>query len=142
METVVNSIRTASYFFAGKSIFTVSNDVGIHHTFKIKASKDGKCFFVSKLTKPEYYSFMGTIFDKTNPVVRVSRKSKLPLNHIAFAVFEWSLSQVILGKELPVGYSIQHNGHCGRCGRVLTDPESIAYGIGPVCRDYENVDPY
>jgi hypothetical protein len=24
-------------------------------------------------------------------------------------------------------------GHCGVCGRTLTDPESIARGIGPVC---------
>lgn len=29
------------------------------------------------------------------------------------------------GKEL---------GHCGHCGRTLTNPESIEAGIGPVCR--------
>ncbi len=26
-------------------------------------------------------------------------------------------------------------GQCGRCGRTLTDEESRAYGIGPVCRE-------
>ena len=26
-------------------------------------------------------------------------------------------------------------GVCGVCSRTLTDPESIAYGIGPVCRE-------
>lgn len=26
-------------------------------------------------------------------------------------------------------------GHCVVCGRLLTDPESIAAGIGPVCRE-------
>jgi hypothetical protein len=29
----------------------------------------------------------------------------------------------------------QELGVCGRCGRTLTDEESRAYGIGPVCRD-------
>lgn len=28
----------------------------------------------------------------------------------------------------------QHIGSCGHCGRTLTDEESRAYGIGPVCR--------
>jgi hypothetical protein len=29
----------------------------------------------------------------------------------------------------------QELGVCGRCGRTLTDEESRAYGIGPVCRE-------
>jgi hypothetical protein len=29
----------------------------------------------------------------------------------------------------------QELGVCGRCGRTLTDEESRAYGIGPICRD-------
>lgn len=29
-------------------------------------------------------------------------------------------------------------GECGCCGRELTDPESIAFGIGPVCREKGN----
>ena len=29
-------------------------------------------------------------------------------------------------------------GRCRICGRILTDPESIAAGIGPDCRSKEN----
>ena len=29
----------------------------------------------------------------------------------------------------------QELGSCGKCGRVLTDEESRAIGIGPVCRE-------
>lgn len=35
-------------------------------------------------------------------------------------------------RELTVAYG-QHTGSCGVCGRTLTDPESIARHIGPVC---------
>ena len=138
MTVIINSVTNPTYFFAGKgrhgAVFTVSNNKkGQHHTFKIKASKDGGCFFVSKLTAPDYYSFMGTIFDKFCPVVKASAKSKVPANHVAFRVVTWALTQVILGKELPDGYAIQHNGCCSRCGRTLTDPTSIDLGIGPIC---------
>lgn len=30
----------------------------------------------------------------------------------------------------------KQTGHCGRCGRKLTDPVSIEFGIGPVCREW------
>ena len=29
----------------------------------------------------------------------------------------------------------QETGECGMCGRTLTDPESIARGIGPICME-------
>lgn len=32
------------------------------------------------------------------------------------------------------GYSVEGSGTCVKCGRVLTEPESIALGIGPHCR--------
>lgn len=32
-------------------------------------------------------------------------------------------------------FEFAHAGRCGRCGRLLTVPESIASGIGPECRD-------
>lgn len=28
---------------------------------------------------------------------------------------------------------VRHHNHCGRCARVLTVPESIDLGLGPVC---------
>ena len=30
---------------------------------------------------------------------------------------------------------VYHSGTCSRCGRVLTTPESIRSGLGPVCAE-------
>jgi hypothetical protein len=38
------------------------------------------------------------------------------------------------GPEQAMALYGQTLGYCGRCGRHLTDEESRAYGIGPVCR--------
>lgn len=35
--------------------------------------------------------------------------------------------------DTPAGWRIESADVCGRCGRELTDPESIARGIGPDC---------
>lgn len=36
--------------------------------------------------------------------------------------------------RLPSAVHILHTGKCSRCGRTLTDPESMKYGMGPECR--------
>lgn len=33
------------------------------------------------------------------------------------------------------GVSIVSDGRCSKCGRRITDPESIRYGLGPKCRE-------
>ena len=51
----------------------------------------------------------------------------------------WKSAQAILRKiesDGPKSASIRYGkeiGACGRCGRTLTDPDSIAAGIGPDC---------
>lgn len=37
-------------------------------------------------------------------------------------------------------YSVSESRRCVRCGRLLTTPESIAAGIGPVCAEKDAVD--
>lgn len=39
----------------------------------------------------------------------------------------------ILANRIPDKLQFYHTGRCGYCGRPLTDPESMARGIGPTC---------
>ena len=49
--------------------------------------------------------------------------------------FGWLLKHI---NDLPENIKIWHNGYCGKCGRMLTVPDSIDSGFGPVCANSMN----
>ena len=54
--------------------------------------------------------------------------------NISFQAFAWFLASLSRpGTELPEQLEFWHAGRCGRCGRRLTVPASIASGFGPEC---------
>ena len=124
------------FIFAGNAYFTVRNSrTGNRFTFRVSKPKnkrgDGEVHFVSVLTGPENtnnYSFLGTIFDKTN--FRYSRKSAIGADAQSAKAWEWFFQK---RNSLPDFIEVWHAGRCCRCGRMLTVPESIEAGIGPEC---------
>ena len=134
----MNKISNVKFFRGGKALFTVANDKGNHYTFKIRQPKgDNKPFFVSLLTGPDNgsdYTYLGIYNPNTNKVF-LTAKSQYNEDSTPVKVINWAIQMVANGKTLPVGYSIQHEGRCAKCGKVLTDPISIETGFGPICRD-------
>lgn len=134
----ISADKVKEYFFAGKAFVTLKNSTTQNRfTFKIKAPKvqnvDKPIFFVHVLTGSDNegsYSFMGTIFDKTNFVH--SKKSVLSQDAVSVKVIRGFLAFLHVDK-VPKDVEVWHEGKCGRCGRKLTVPESIYTGIGPDC---------
>jgi hypothetical protein len=131
-----HQISDVKFFQGGRALFTVANGKGEHYTFKIRQPKgDNKPFFVSLLTGPNNegdYTYLG-IYNPNDHKVFLTAKSKMNENSTPVKVINWAIGIVASGKTLPEGYSIQHEGRCCRCGRLLTDPTSIELGIGPEC---------
>lgn len=124
-----------THALAGNSIFTVENNSGEHRTFKIRKSEDGNIHFVSVLSSPEDYSYMGILrYDQYgNFSCKATRKSTFNSESKAMRIFNFAARVIQETQELPEGYDIHHEGRCCRCGRRLTTPESIKAGIGPEC---------
>lgn len=123
-----------SFLQAGNAIVTaVSRSTGVRFTFRVRECKDnGRLFFVSVLSGPDNnsnYHYIGIIRDG---VFRHTAKSTVSITAPAFKAFAWVYGQLSLGR-LPEQLEIWHEGKCGRCGRLLTVPESIRNGIGPEC---------
>jgi len=118
------------FIFAGKSLVTfVNTNTGNRFTFKVKQAKNSNLFFVSVLTNPEVYTYIGTA---TEGVYRHGRKSHITKDAQSVKVFEYVINK-LKSQNLPEFIEVWHEGKCGKCGRTLTVPASIATGIGPEC---------
>jgi hypothetical protein len=129
-----NEITNPKFFEGGKALFTVSNNKGVHYTFKIRKRKDSP-YFVSLLTGPDNtsnYTYLG-IFNPHHKALILTYASKMKLDSVPVKVFNWAVQKVYEHAPLPEGYGIQHEGRCCRCGRLLTDNVSINRGVGPEC---------
>jgi hypothetical protein len=138
------------FVLAGDAIFTlVSQRSGERFTYRVtrapvrdgedEAQAAGRPWFVKVLTGPENtscYQFVGCIWVGGNgrPKYTHGRRSRITRQAKSVVAFEWFIGR-IAGGVLPTVVEFWHEGRCGRCGRTLTVPESIAYGIGPVCAE-------
>ena len=101
-----------------------------HARFRLAAALPGEDkirFF--RIDTPQKGKWAGAVFtkeqagDEVYPVKGASREELVLRTLLKYGVRE---AMTLYAKELE---------HCGICGRTLTDEESRARGIGPVCAD-------
>jgi hypothetical protein len=142
LKTATN---TKAFIFAGNAYFTVrSLKTGTRYTYRVNRAKCSRCgkedcncwayptYFVSLLSGPDNtgdYTYLGMIREN---VFRLTRASKMTDDSRPVKAFRWVIERIIRG-ELPPFTELWHEGRCGRCGRMLTVPESVERGIGPEC---------
>lgn len=140
---------SAKFVFAGRAIFVTENAAGEHITYRVRGhesefplgsgimrksyflnikSPGGKRFADGSQSPWRYIGVIGL-----DGNVKLTNKSEYQPTSREVKVAAWSLRAIMDGKPLPEGYRIRHSGKCGRCGRELTDPESMTRGIGPEC---------
>jgi hypothetical protein len=130
MGNKLNNSDATNFIYAGNSIFTVLNSkTSNRFTYKVKKSKDGTLYFVSVLSGPECYTYLGIIGDGT---YRHGTKSVISKDAQSVKVFDYVLNK-LKNNKLPEFVEVWHEGKCGKCGRALTVPSSILTGIGPEC---------
>jgi hypothetical protein len=126
----LNNEDAIKFIFAGNSTSTFLNTRSDNRfTFKVKKAKDSDLYFVSVLTSPDIYTYMGTI---SNGLYKHGRKSTIFNTAQSVKVFEYVLKN-LMKLSLPSFIEIWHEGKCGKCGRTLTVPDSIINGLGPEC---------
>lgn len=133
---IIDAQAAKAYILAGKAIVTLrSVRTGVRFTFRVTRAKGDGPYFVSVLTGPDNttsYSYHGTLFDVEGDVV-VTSKSRVTAEAPSAKAFAWSWRKLREG-QFPAELEVFHSGRCGRCGRLLTDPDSVTVGLGPICR--------
>jgi hypothetical protein len=138
------------YMLAGKAYFTlVSKVTGKRFTYRVARNKKPKegvkqiyspqteVRFVSLLIGPDNwtnYSYIGLI-DKKG--FRSTAKAKIPSSAPSVQAFNWAFKCImgdgVIRGRMPETLEFWHSGKCGSCGRKLTNPTSVAAGVGPSC---------
>lgn len=132
-----------NFITAGNATFVITAPNGDRDTWRVSESKakEGKTpvLFVSLQTgssNEASFGYVG-ILDAATGIVRTTAKGIMKPDHLAFRLLNRILARVWSEEQglfLSAGYKLHHAEKCGRCGRVLTTPESCADGIGPECR--------
>lgn len=131
---------------AGKAIVTLKNTTTDNHfTYKIKqaSNRDGSAsdrFFVSVLSGPDNntnYRYAGLI-SMNNKSLTTTKNSKVGEDAPSFRVFRTVVNNLFAGslEEKFPSVQIWHEGKCCKCGKKLTDPDSLSRGLGPHCASY------
>ena len=124
-----NAIR---FMLAGKATFTVvreATDTHMAYTVRRTSWSDDE-YWVFTCGK-----YLGMIKDEGERThLRRTKKSKFKADTPQFRILDWTITALKHGWEKLDEIELWHAGHCCRCGAELTTPESIADGIGPVCK--------
>lgn len=127
------------YILGGNAVVTlVSKRTGDRFTYRVRRApgREGQPagqplpFFVSVLTGPDNqrdYKYLGTIFPDG---YRHGKKSQFTPEAPSAKAWSWTWAHLDTDQV-----EVWHEGQCSRCGRALTDPESIQRGLGPICAE-------
>lgn len=142
------------FILAGNAYFTLrSTKTGTRYTYRVSRAFDEitdpvslkpvkkfkDIWFVSLLTGPDNwqnYTYIGILRGNAleGQQFATTGKSKLPLEAAPVKAITYAIDCLRTRPDAP-GVEIFHAGKCGRCGRMLTVPESIISGFGPECLD-------
>lgn len=133
---LIGSERIRQYIMGGNGVVTLKSYTGKHHTYWFAAPENRKddddTMFVKTLVDGGDWVYVGMFKNKN---FHLTKASKFALTSpIVKGVY------FILKIMFKTGFSddrmqLYHMGVCSRCGRPLTNPDSIELGIGPVCRE-------
>ena len=123
------------FMLAGLSHITVQSKTSAERfTYRVRQNyNDGPSHYVELLTGPDNtqcYSYLGCIFDRER--YSHGRKSKIDQSSPAAMAFSWIWASLQCDCFHPK-FSLWHEGYCVKCKRLLTTPDSIRRGMGPVC---------
>lgn len=133
---LVKQKSIVKYIMGGHGVVTLKSHTGIHHTYEFKAPKNRKegddTMFVKTLIAGSEWVYVGMYRNKNFHLTKASKFSlQSPIVKGIYFIMKLMFKPGFTDERM----HLYHEGICSRCGRPLTNPESIEFGIGPVCRE-------
>ena len=142
VEELKNFLNHTGKTHNGAPFTLRSKKTGKDYTFKVKQSYFNGFPITHVYVETEYLNFKhlgyyvghkinGTLYKKVDG-------QKAVVDSPSAQAISWVLKNVTTGSydTLKSNVELYHLGSCLKCGKTLTDYESINSGFGPVCRAY------
>lgn len=142
----LNRENMLSVLTAGKAEFSLQNEESKKHfTYVlvkaksdsgVKQNQEGKqVYFVKVCRDYMEFQYAGVLIIEQEQGAKYFRGRKGKINPDAESIkgLLWLINKLLRGQEIPEVMQVYHFGKCCRCGRTLTDPESVKLGVGPEC---------
>lgn len=135
----IPSKYVGKFFLAGEAIITVINkETNNQFTYKVSKQQDNNnpdkfIWFVSVNSGYMEFQYIGLLFEKEHNMFDFRVSKRIINDLISVKSFDYLLSNYINNHKPHKNLHFYHIGKCCRCGRELTDSQSIILGIGPSC---------
>ncbi len=132
---LVGQERIVNYITGGKGIVTLKSCTGIHYTYLWESpsknkNNDGR-MFVKVLINGCDWVYVGMFKDRNFHLTKASHFSlHSPIVKGVYFILKLMFKPDFHDDRM----HLFHEGVCSRCGRPLTNPDSLEIGIGPICR--------
>lgn len=125
-----------AYLLGGKAEFTLfqegtESSKSMQVKYRITSNERSNCYFIY-VGEGIDFTYQGYFSPKDKVIHKGKKLSDEEVNYTALKALAWVFSHA---DRLPNIVHIYHNGKCSRCGRKLTDAESLRTGLGPKCRE-------
>jgi hypothetical protein len=130
--SAILTVITAEKNNSGADFTAVSLKTGKDYTFNITRKHYNGTWYTYIKVEREYQNYLYLGYYLNGNIIF---KSKVNHSDASIAA-AWMLRQVEAKKFENLNNQIElyHLGNCLKCGKVLTDAESIRIGLGPICR--------
>ncbi len=129
MSKITNPLQ---FLLGGRASFNLVNaTTGEKVTYYVSLSKCKNYYAVDTLGKDGSKVYIGLIRHK-RLFLKTRDEAIAAQFHKAIKGMRWLLGKLV-SKETIEGMEMYHLGLCARCGRELSDLESIERGFGPSC---------
>lgn len=112
----------------GAPFTVVSNATGKDYTFKLNRAQYNGKWYSHVMVEAGYLEFKYLGFYTGKAIIYKKYVNETP----AAIAATWLLNRIVTGGDLSA-VTLYHTGRCLKCGRELTDANSIELGIGPTC---------
>lgn len=130
---LIGSEKIRNYVLGGHGTVTLESDSGVHHSYSFSCDeKRPDMLWIYTLTTNNDWVYVG-YYNKQYNCFRLTAKSTYKADSPIVKGIAYIFKMMLIPDYSDSRMHLLHEGICARCGRPLTNPDSIELGLGPYC---------